>query len=71
MLSSYYYVFCICATSYFIYFFAVLANNVVLRIRMNNSVSESLETIFWFKILQFCYADPGSRMEKIRIPDPG
>jgi len=70
MLFSYFYVFCICA-SYFIYFCVVLVNNVVLRIRMNNSVSESLETIFGFKILQFCYADPGSRMEKIRIPDPG
>jgi hypothetical protein len=32
MLSSYFYVFSICA-SYFIYFCAVLANNVVLRIR--------------------------------------
>jgi hypothetical protein len=41
---------------------------------MNNPdhISESLETIFWVKIpvLQFFDADPGSRMEKIRIRDP-
>ncbi len=40
---------------------------------MNNPdhISESLETIFWFEILKFFDADPGSRMEKIRIWDPG
>jgi hypothetical protein len=53
---------------------------------MNNpdNISESLETIFWVKILQFFDADPGSEifltldpgsgMEKIRIrmgPDSG
>ncbi len=44
-------------------------------------ISESLETIFWVKILKFFYADPdpgsgifltldpGSGMEKIRIRD--
>ncbi len=39
-------------------------------------VSESLETIFWVKILKFFYEDPGSGMkkfgsgnEKIRIRD--
>jgi hypothetical protein len=43
---------------------------------MNNPdhISESLETIFWVKILKFFDADPGSGMEKIRIrdniPDP-
>jgi hypothetical protein len=31
--------------------------------------SESLETIFWFKILKFFDADPGSGMEKNRIRD--
>jgi hypothetical protein len=31
-------------------------------------ISESLETIFWVKILKL-YADPGSGMEKIRIRD--
>jgi hypothetical protein len=43
---------------------------------MNNPdhISESLETIFWVKILQFFDADPGwdkfgSGMEKVR--DPG
>jgi hypothetical protein len=38
---------------------------------MNNPdhISESLETIFWVKILKFFYADPGSGMEKIRIRD--
>jgi hypothetical protein len=38
---------------------------------MNNPdhISESLKTIFWVKILKFLYADPGSRMEKIRIRD--
>ncbi len=38
--------------------------------RMNNSdhISESLETIFWVKILKFFDADP-IRMEKIRIRD--
>jgi hypothetical protein len=37
--------------------------------RMNNPdhISESLETIFWVKILKFFYADPGSGMEKIRV----
>jgi hypothetical protein len=38
-----------------------------IRIR----ISENLETIFWIKILQFFDADPGSRMEKIQIRDPG
>jgi hypothetical protein len=38
---------------------------------MNNpdNISESLETIFWVKILQFFDADKGSRMEKIWIRD--
>ncbi len=38
---------------------------------MNNSdhISESLETIFWVKILKFFDADPGTEMEKIRIRD--
>jgi hypothetical protein len=38
---------------------------------MNNPdhVSESLETIFWVKILKFFDADPGSDKEKIRIRD--
>jgi hypothetical protein len=41
-------------------------------------ISESLETIFWIKILKIFDADPGwkhsdkgSGMEKIRIRDPG
>jgi hypothetical protein len=34
-------------------------------------MSESLETIFWVKILKFFGEDPGSGMEKIRIRDPG
>jgi hypothetical protein len=40
---------------------------------MNNTdhISESLETIFWVKILKFFDADPGSGKEKIRIRDPG
>jgi hypothetical protein len=40
---------------------------------MNNPdhISESLETIFWIKILTFLNADQGSGMEKIRIRDPG
>jgi hypothetical protein len=45
---------------------------------MNNPdhISESLETVFWVKILKFFDADPGSGMEKIRIRngrnlDPG
>ncbi len=40
--------------------------------RMNNPnhISESLETIFWIKILKFFDADPGSGMEKIGIRDP-
>jgi hypothetical protein len=32
-------------------------------------ISESLETIFWVKILEFFDVDPGSEMEKIRIRD--
>ncbi len=48
------------------------------RFGMNNTdnISESLETIFWVKILKFFDADPGSGMEKfdpgsgINIPDP-
>jgi hypothetical protein len=32
-------------------------------------ISESLETIFWVKILKFFDADPGSGMEKIRTRD--
>jgi hypothetical protein len=40
---------------------------------MNNldHISESLETIFWFKILKFLDTDLGSGLEKIRIRDPG
>jgi hypothetical protein len=40
---------------------------------MNNPdhISESMETIFWVKILKFFDADPGSGVEKIRIQDPG
>jgi hypothetical protein len=34
-----------------------------------NHISESLEAIFWVKILKFFDADPGSRMEKNRIRD--
>ncbi len=36
---------------------------------MNNPdhISESLETIFWVKILKFFDADPGSEMEKIAV----
>ncbi len=41
---------------------------------MNNSdlISESLETIFWVKILKFCDADPGWKKfgSGINIPDP-
>ncbi len=41
---------------------------------MNNSdlISESLETIFWFKILKFFDADPGWKKlgSGINIPDP-
>ncbi len=41
-----------------------------------NHISESLETIFWVKILYFFYADPASGMEKFGIrmeknSDPG
>jgi hypothetical protein len=38
---------------------------------MNNldHISESLETVFWVKILKFFDADPGSGMENIRIRD--
>jgi hypothetical protein len=32
-------------------------------------ISESLETIFWVKILKFFDADPGSGLEKIRFRD--
>jgi hypothetical protein len=37
---------------------------------MNNPdhISESLETIFWVKILKFLDADPSTGMGKIRIP---
>jgi hypothetical protein len=40
---------------------------------MNNPdhISESLETIFWVKILKSFDADSGSKMEKIQIRDPG
>jgi len=41
---------------------------------MNNQdhISESLETIFWVKILKFFFdADPGSGMKKILSRDPG
>jgi hypothetical protein len=49
----------------------------VLRIREpgwvknqdTDHISESLNNIFWFKILKFFDADPGSGMEKIRIRD--
>jgi hypothetical protein len=38
---------------------------------MNNPdhISESSEKFFWVKIPKFFDADPGSRMEKIRIRD--
>jgi hypothetical protein len=41
------------------------------RSGMNNPdhISESLETIFWVKILKSFVADPGPGMEKIRIRD--
>jgi hypothetical protein len=46
-----------------------------IKIPDHISDSESLETIFWVKILKFFDAeanpDPGSGMEKIRIQDPG
>jgi hypothetical protein len=32
-------------------------------------ISESLETVFWVKILEFLDADPGSRDGKFRIWD--
>jgi hypothetical protein len=32
-------------------------------------ISESLEPIFWVKILEFFDVDPGAGMEKIRIRD--
>ncbi len=40
---------------------------------MNNPdhISESLETIFWVKILKFFYVVPGSGVEKFWIRDPG
>jgi hypothetical protein len=50
---------------------------------IQDHISESLESIFWVKILKFFYADlergsrirnlfdPGSRMEKIQIRYPG
>jgi hypothetical protein len=40
---------------------------------MNNPdhISESLETIFWVKILKFFDADPGSGMKTNRTWDPG
>ncbi len=34
-------------------------------------IYESLETIFWVKILKFFDADPGSGVETICIRDPG
>ncbi len=38
---------------------------------MNNQdhISESLETIFWVKILKFFDSDPVYGMEKVRIRD--
>jgi hypothetical protein len=41
-----------------------------IRIRVPDHIYESLETIFWVKILKFFDAYPGSGMEKIRIRDP-
>jgi hypothetical protein len=43
------------------------------RSGMDNAdhISERLEKNFWVKILKFFDADPGSRMEEIRIRDPG
>ncbi len=40
---------------------------------MNNPdhIFWSVETIFWVKVLKFFDADPGSRMETVRIRDPG
>jgi hypothetical protein len=35
----------------------------------SDHISESLETIFWVKILNFFGTNPGSGMEKIRIRD--
>jgi hypothetical protein len=37
----------------------------------DHSISESLETIFWVKILKFFDADPGFVMENMPIRDPG
>jgi hypothetical protein len=40
---------------------------------MNNAdhISESLETIFWVKVLKFFDADPGSGMREGKDWDPG
>ncbi len=40
---------------------------------MNNQdhISESLEKMFWAKILKFFDEDPGTMIEKIRIRDLG
>jgi hypothetical protein len=40
-----------------------------IRYEQPRNISQSLETIFWVKILKFFVADPGSRMEKIGIWD--
>jgi hypothetical protein len=41
-------------------------------VKTPDDISESLETIFCEKIFKFLDADPGSKMEKIRIRDnPG
>jgi hypothetical protein len=44
------------------------------KIRIRIGISESLETIYWVRILKFFDADPGSKKLgsgiKINIPDP-
>jgi hypothetical protein len=40
-----------------------------IRDEQPDHISESLETIFWVKILKFFDSDPGSGMEKIWIRD--
>jgi hypothetical protein len=46
-----------------------MGKKIRIRIKNPDHISESLETIFWVKILKIFDADPGSGMEKIWIRD--
>jgi hypothetical protein len=51
--------------------FLISGSGMGKKIRIRNHISESLKTIFWFKILKFFDADPEQGSFRPRIRDLG